>query len=184
MGRSINLRTAAPALELLKVVLALCLVLSGILAAACSGDGWDPERPAARSTEALRDGYATVSTEELRGWLNAIDPRWLSDRESVLLVDTTPDADSYRNHHIPYALHFEFPVEGMSQLDDRTRTRLEGILGPDKNRKVVFYSESAQCGRALKGAMWAVSLGYTQVYLYPEGIKGWMEAGNKTETAR
>ncbi len=184
MGRSTNLKRRAPVLGLLEVVLALCLLLSGLLAAACSREGGDPERPAARAPEAPTGGYAMVSTEELRGWLDAIDPRWLSDRDSLLLVDTTPDAGSYRRHHIPYAAHFEFPVQAMSQLDDKTRGHLEKILGPDRNRKVVFYCESAESGRALKGAMWAVSLGYSHVYVYREGIQGWMQAGNKTETAR
>jgi len=177
------LRRKAVSLRLLRVVLVLCLS-SGILAAACSGEVRDPEKLAARDNEAIRGGYKIVSTEELQGWLDEIDPRWLSDRESLLIVDTTPYVDSYKRHHIPYAAHFEFPMEEMNQLDDKTRAEFEKILGPDKHRKMVFYSESAKCGRSHNGAMWAVSLGYTHVYRYRQGIKGWMEAGNKTETAR
>lgn len=95
-----------------------------------------------------------------------------------------PYVESYKRHHIPYAAHFELPVEEMNQLDDRTKAEFEKILGLDKHRKTVFCSESAQCGRSHNGAMWAVSLGYTHVYRYRQGIQGWMEAGNRTETTR
>jgi len=178
-----TLRRGSVSLRLLKVVLVLCL-FSGILAVACSGEGRNPEKPAARDNDAIRGGYRIVSTEELQDWLDKIDPRWLSDRESLLLVDTTPYVESYKRHHIPYAAHFELPVEEMNQLDDRTKAEFEKILGLDKHRKTVFCSESAQCGRSHNGAMWAVSLGYTHVYRYRQGIQGWMEAGNRTETAR
>jgi len=174
--KSVNLR-------LLRAVLVLCLS-SGILAAACSNEGRDPEKLAVRDNEAIRGSYKIVSTEELQRWLDEIDPRWLSDRESLLIVDTTPYVDSYKRHHIPYAAHFEFPMEEMKHLDEMTRAEFEKTLGPDKHRKMVFYSESAKSGRSHNGAMWAVSLGYTHVYCYRQGIKGWMETGNKTETAR
>lgn len=172
--RSISLRLS-------RVVLALCL--SSGLTAACSSEDRGPEKPAVRDSEAIRGDYKIVSTEELQRWLDRIDPRWLSDRESLLIVDTTPYVDSYKKHHIPYAVHFDFPMEEMTRLNDRTRAELERILGPDKHRKMVFYSESADCGRSHNGAMWAASLGYTNVYRYRRGIKGWMEAGNQTATA-
>ncbi len=177
------LRREPVSLRLLRVVLVLCLS-SGILAAASNGEGRNPDKITPRDNAAMRGGYNTVSTEELQAWLDEIDPRWLSERESLLIVDTTPYADSYRRHHIPYAAHFEFPREEMNRLDDKTRAEFEKILGPDKRRKMVFYSESVESGRSHNGAMWAVSLGYTHVYLYRQGIKEWMEAGKRTETAR
>jgi thiosulfate/3-mercaptopyruvate sulfurtransferase len=177
------LRRKSISLRRLRAVLVLCL-FSGILATQCSNEGRDPEKLAVRDNEAVRGGYQIVSTEELQRWLDEIDPRWLSDRESLLIVDTTSYVDSYKKHHIPYAVHFEFPMEEMNELNDKTRAEFEKILGPDRHRKMVFYSESAQCGRSHNGAMWAVSLGYTSVYRYRQGIKEWMEAGNKTETAR
>lgn len=133
------LRRKAVNLVLLRIVLVLCLS-SGILASACSDEGRDEKRPAVRDNEAIRGGYRIVSTEELEGWLDKIDPRWLSDRESMLVVDTTPYVESYRRHHIPYAAHFAFPMEEMKQLDARTKMEFEKILGPDKDRKIVFYS--------------------------------------------
>jgi rhodanese-related sulfurtransferase len=163
--------------------ISLCLI-SGIVAAACSGESRDREKTAARDSEAAGGAYRIISTEELQGWLNDIDPRWLSERESLLIVDTTPYVDSYRKHHIPYAAHFEIPREETSRLDEEARAAFEKVLGPDRHRRIVLYSESADCNRSHNGAKWAVSLGYTRVYLYRQGIKGWMEAGNQTETAR
>ncbi len=130
-----------------------------------------------------KGGYKIVTTDELKGWLDEIDPRWLSDRESILIVDTMPRVDSYKKHHIPYAVQFEFPIQEVHQLDDKTKAELEKVLGPDKNRKLIFYSGFTRCGRSHNGAMWAVRLGYTNVYRYPAGIKGWMDAGNPTATA-
>lgn len=182
MMLSTMLRRKSVGLRLLRVVLVPCLSL-GILAAACSSEVRDPEKPAASDREAIKGGYQMVSTQELQRWLDQIDPRWLSDRETLLIVDTTPYVDSYKRHHIPYAAHFEFPMETMDRLNDQARTEFVKILGPDKHRKIVFYSESAESGRSHNGAMWAVSLGYTKVYRYRQGIKGWREAGNKTETA-
>ncbi len=133
--------------------------------------------------EVKKGGYKIVTTDELKSWLDEIDPRWLSDRESILIVDTMPRVGSYKKHHIPYAVQFEFPVQEVNQLDDQTKAELEKVLGPDKNRKLVFYSGFPKCGRSHNGAMWAVKLGYTNVYRYPAGIKGWMEEGNPTATA-
>lgn len=133
--------------------------------------------------EVKKGGYKIVATEELKGWLDQIDPRWLSDRETIRIVDTLPREDSYKKNHIPYAVHFEFPIEELNEMDDNTKAEFERVLGPDKNRKLVFYSGFPKCGRSHNGAMWAVKLGYTNVYRYPAGIKGWLEAGNPTATA-
>jgi thiosulfate/3-mercaptopyruvate sulfurtransferase len=41
----------------------------------------------------------------------------------------------------------------------------------------VFYCGFVKCTRSHNGAMWAVKLGYTNVYRCPGGIKAWDEAG-------
>jgi len=161
----------------------LCSV-SGVFALERGNNELDTEKLAVKfCNEAKKGGYKIVSTEELKGWLDKIDIRRLSERETIRIVDTMPFADSYKKHHIPYAEQFEFPNEEVNQLDDKTKEEFEKVLGPDKNRKLVFYCDSAKCGRSHNGAMWAVKLGYTNVYRYPAGIEGWMEAGNPTATA-
>jgi rhodanese-related sulfurtransferase len=45
----------------------------------------------------------------------------------------------------------------------------------------VFYCGFTKCTRSHNGAMWAVKLGYKNVYRYPGGIKAWMEAAYPVE---
>jgi rhodanese-related sulfurtransferase len=87
-----------------------------------------------------------------------------------------PYEDSYKKQHIPGAVQMEFPLEEMTQIDDPTKEKLEKLLGPDKNRKIVFYCGFTKCGRSHNGALWAVKSGYTNVYRMPGGIKAWLEA--------
>ncbi|MGA2404851.1 MAG: rhodanese-like domain-containing protein [Syntrophobacteraceae bacterium] len=121
-------------------------------------------------------GYAIVTTEELNAWIDKKEP--------MLVVDTMPFEDSYKKNHIPGAVQIEFPVEEMTQLDEAKRTGLEGLLGPDKARKIVFYCGFTKCGRSHNAAKWAVKLGYTNVWRYPGGIKAWLEAGYPVQKAQ
>ncbi len=115
-----------------------------------------------------KGGYKIVMTEELKGQIDKKEP--------MLIVDTMPYEDSYKKNHVAGAVQMEFPLEELAQLDDATKAKLEKLLGPDKTRKVVFYCGFTKCGRSHNGALWAVKLGYTNVYRYPGGIKAWMEA--------
>ena len=56
-------------------------------------------------------------------------------------------------------------------------------LPADKAAQVVFYCGSSRCKASHKAAKKAMSLGYTNVAVMPEGIKGWEEARLPTETA-
>lgn len=113
-------------------------------------------------------GYKLVGTEELKTWVDK--------KESMLIVDTMPFEDSYKKNHIPGSVQMEFPIEEMTQLDDAKKAALEKLLGPDKNRRIVFYCGFTKCTRSHNGAKWAMKLGYTDVYRHPGGIKAWMEA--------
>jgi rhodanese-related sulfurtransferase len=118
--------------------------------------------------EVERGGYKIVSTEELKGWID--------QKKSMLIVDTMPYEDSYKKNHIPGAVQMEFPIPEMTSIDDRKKAELEKLLGPDKTRLIVFYCGFTKCTRSHNGAMWAVKLGYKNVYRYPGGIKAWGEA--------
>lgn len=118
--------------------------------------------------EVERGAYKIVDTNELK--------KWMDEKKSMLIVDTMPYADSYKKNHIPGAMQMEFPIPEMKTLDDKTKAELVKLLGPDKKRLIVFYCGFTKCTRSHNGAMWAVKLGYKNVYRYPGGIKGWMEA--------
>ena len=118
--------------------------------------------------EVERGGYKILTTEELKGWADQKKP--------MLIVDTMPYEASYKKQHVPGAVQMEFPIPEMTQLDDKTKAALEKLLGPDKERLIVFYCGFVKCTRSHNGAMWAVRLGYKNVYRHPGGIKAWDEA--------
>ena len=118
--------------------------------------------------EVQRGGYKFVATQELKSWLD--------EKRPMLVVDTMPYEASYKKQHVPGAVQMEFPIPEMTQLDDKTKAALENLLGPDKERLIVFYCGFVKCTRSHNGAMWAVRLGYKNVYRYPGGIKAWDEA--------
>lgn len=54
-------------------------------------------------------------------------------------------------------------------------------LPAEKTRKVVFYCASEACSAAPKAARRAVAQGYSNVYVMPAGIKGWVKAEKPVE---
>ena len=118
--------------------------------------------------EVIKGNYKIVTTGELK--------QWLDQEKDMLIVDTMPFKDSYKKNHIPGALQFEFPIPEMSEMEDKTKTDFIKLLGPDKDRLLVFYCGFTKCGRSHNGAIWAAKLGYRNVYRCPGGIKAWKEA--------
>lgn len=128
----------------------------------------------ARETE--RGGYKLVTSEELK--------RWIDQKKNMIIVDTMPYKDSYVKQHIPGAVQFEFPIPEVTSLDDKRKKAYEELLGSDKNKPIVVYCGFVKCTRSHNGAMWAVKLGYKNVYRYPGGIKGWKEADYPVEKVK
>jgi thiosulfate/3-mercaptopyruvate sulfurtransferase len=126
--------------------------------------------------EVERGGYKIVSTSELK--------KWIDEKKAMLIVDTMPNEDSYKKQHIPGAVNFEFPIPEVTKLDDKTKAAFEKLLGSDKDRLIVFYCGFTKCTRSHNGAMWAVKLGYKNVYRHPGGIKAWAEADYPVEKGK
>jgi rhodanese-related sulfurtransferase len=101
----------------------------------------------------------------------------------MLVVDTMPYEASYKKQHIPTAVQFEFPIPEMKTLDDGMERQYRALLGPDKGKMIVVYCGFVKCGRSHNAAMWAVKLGYTNVYRCLGGIRGWKEAGYPVRAA-
>jgi rhodanese-related sulfurtransferase len=157
--------------SLLAILISVIFVIgfTGTGLAAWGAKELDMEKSAvAFAREVERGGYKIVSTEELKGWLD--------QKKSMLIVDTMPFEASYKKQHIPGAVNLELPIPEMTKLDDKTKAALEKLLGPDKTRLIVFYCGFVKCTRSHNGAMWAVKLGYKNVYRHPGGIKAWAEA--------
>jgi len=79
--------------------------------------------------EAKRGGYRLIKTVELA-------KRYQKDPESILLVDTRQEWE-YRTGHMKGA--FNFPMEPTWLSRWRKKGELQKLLGPDKNRFMVFY---------------------------------------------
>ena len=54
-------------------------------------------------------------------------------------------------------------------------------LPPDKSKALVFYCGNTQCGASHEAAEKAITAGYTNVKVMPDGIAGWVKAGKKTQ---
>jgi len=117
--------------------------------------------------EASRGGYKLVTTPELKAWIDQKKP--------MMIIDTMPLEDSYKKNHIPGAVQYEFPIPEVKEVNDAARAKFEKFLGPDKDKPLVFYCGFVKCTRSHNGAMWAMKLGYKNVYRHPGGIKAWME---------
>jgi thiosulfate/3-mercaptopyruvate sulfurtransferase len=124
--------------------------------------------------EVERGGYKIVTTEELKSWMD--------EKKDMLTIDTMPYEASYKKNHVPGAVQFLFPKGGdmkewdASETDGKSKEDYVKLLGEDKNKTIVVYCGFVACDRSHNGAMWAVKLGYTNVYRYPGGIKAWTEA--------
>jgi thiosulfate/3-mercaptopyruvate sulfurtransferase len=126
--------------------------------------------------EKERGGYKLMSLKELKAKLDA--------KEDMLVVDTMPYEASYKKQHIPTAVQFEFPIPEMTTIDPAMGKQYADLLGPDKDKMIVVYCGFVKCGRSHNGAMWAVKLGYTNVYRCLGGIRGWQEAGYPVEAVK
>ena len=79
--------------------------------------------------EAENGGYQLITTDEL--W-----NRYREHRDSLLLVDTRQEWE-YRTGHIKDALNFPMEPTGFARW--QKKDDLRKLLGPDKERFIVFY---------------------------------------------
>jgi hypothetical protein len=79
--------------------------------------------------EAVRGGYRLIMTE-------ALAKLYQQPGAQVLLVDTRQDWE-YRSGHIQGAVNL--PLEPTAWSRWRSQGRLAALLGPDRDRMVVFY---------------------------------------------
>ena len=158
-----------------RVLAAAAIALSLVIAAAGPGFAlWGSSEVETEKTavtfarEAARGGYQIMTAGELKAALD--------EKKDMLVIDTMPFEASFKRNHIPGAVNFDLPVPEMTTMDDRTKEAFEKLLGTNKDRMLVFYCGFTTCTRSHNGAMWAVKLGYRNVYRQPGGIKAWIEA--------
>jgi len=131
--------------------------------------------------EVQRGGYDVVTTKELK--------QWIDSGKDMLIIDTMPYDASYKKGHVPGAKQFLFPIPDMQAWDTKetngkSKEDFEALLGPDKNKTIVIYCGFVKCTRSHNGAVWAVELGYKNVYRYSGGIFAWKGAGYPMEKVK
>ena len=99
-----------------------------------------------------------ITRDELRARLDAGTP--------TILLEALPEK-YYRDGHLPGALPIDY---------ESVRNKASALV-PDKNATVVVYCASATCRNSDIAANQFDALGYTDVRVYVEGKKDWMEAG-------
>jgi rhodanese-related sulfurtransferase len=131
--------------------------------------------------EVQQGGYEVVTAEELK--------KWIDSGKDMVIVDTMPFEASYKKSHVPGAVQFLFPIPEMKQWDTnetagKTQNDFSSLLGSDKNKLIVIYCGFVKCTRSHNGAVWAVKLGYKNVYRYPGGIFAWKGAKYPVEKVK
>jgi len=81
--------------------------------------------------EAKKGGYQLISPEDLK-------EEYLKDPASFSLVDVRQEW-SYQMQHIKGALHIDFAPTWWNQYSPMMRSDIKKLLGPDKEKKFVFY---------------------------------------------
>jgi hypothetical protein len=79
--------------------------------------------------EAKTGGYRIITTQEL-------SDRYRNDAKNLLLVDTRQEWE-YRTGHLKGAVNF--PMEPTWWSRWRKSAALETLLGPEKDRTIIFY---------------------------------------------
>lgn len=83
--------------------------------------------------EAGEDGYHLITAPELKILYES--------GKDVTIVDVRPEYE-YRNGHIANARNLEFDLGDKLELKPEKQKALIDLLGPDKQRQVVFYCRS------------------------------------------
>lgn len=127
------------------------------LALSAAAAGCSKKTDTAASESAAK--VAEVTVDELDGHLTKGD---------CTPVDANGDATRKKMGVIPGAVLL---------TDDDTFNPKQ--LPADKARQLVFYCANTQCGASHEAAGKAITAGYTNVKVLPEGIAGWVKAGKK-----
>ncbi|MBU0552668.1 rhodanese-like domain-containing protein [Myxococcota bacterium] len=107
--------------------------------------------------------FKIITTDQLKARLDKGEP--------LLLIDALP-GPRHQMGHIPGSINIPFGL--FDQMKDK--------LPEDKARGLVFYCLGPKCTLSKRAAKAALELGYTNVYVYNEGIPGWSKKGYKLQT--
>lgn len=102
-----------------------------------------------------------ITRDELAERLRRRDP-------GIHIFDANP-REMYEQRHVPGARWV--PYDGVTA----------DVLPPDRSASLVFYCANPRCSASPHAARMAIALGWTNVYVMPDGIFGWVDAGLPVE---
>lgn len=124
----------------------------------------------ASTPPAETSGSASAQAQELQKLtVEQVDAKVTAGEKNFFVFDNN-DADRFKKGHVP----------GATNVNSSAVTA--STLPADKAATLVFYCGSESCSACQDAAKSALSLGYTHVYIMPEGIAGWEKKGMKTAT--
>jgi len=110
------------------------------------------------ATHLLAADYSEIATEEVKRLLER-------DKEAMLIFPLS--RIEYDEKHIPGAVHIPL-------------AEIKNKLPEDRNTRLIVYSRGLNT--SIRAAEIASKLGYKRVYVYKEGIQGWISAKYPTES--
>ncbi len=123
------------------------------------------EKPSAQVEEAKEESPATINTPGLKTLISSGVPLTILDARSGKWDD---------GKRLPGALSLNF---------ESKPEEIAKVL-PKKDSLVITYCSNLKCPASHKLYTHLKSLGYTNLIEYPEGIQGWIEAGNPVNEAK
>ena len=113
--------------------------------------------------------FAADKKEEKVPDISIKDLKKAIEEKKVTVIDVN-GSDSYKAGHIPTAVDFQ-----------AKKDEIKKVLPKDKDALIVAYCGGPQCGAYKAATKVAKDMGYTNVKHLSAGIKGWKDAGEKTE---
>lgn len=142
------------------IFLAALLCVNGLYAHESSGGGTGISASEGQTSEAPH--YHVISTKEMVDLTHSQKPIFILDARTV----------EYRNgKRIPGAKYVPYTATDQEIVD----------AIPSKSSYVVVYCSSQKCPASKYLADRLVNMGYSNVYKYPDGLDGWVKAGNGVE---
>lgn len=116
----------------LPVTPVIFFLVMGILTAA-AGSREEPSWLQQAQSDARKDGYELIGIPALKALYES--------GKDFMLLDVRPEYE-YRQGHLSQAASLEFDLGDKIDLNPEKQTALVQLLGPDKQRWVVFYCRS------------------------------------------
>lgn len=140
----------------------------------CKKDGKCEDCKKARKCEHCEKGTKTASADASKIGIVTVDGvADLQKAGPVTFIDVNGENTRKKEGIVP----------GARLLSSSSKFDPAKELPSDKNATLVFYCANTRCSAAPTAAERASAAGYTNVHVMKVGIKGWKEAGKKTDPA-